>query len=163
MLGIIDDNLSGSLEFLNGCFKNNIKPAIGYDLYLNDKRIILYARNYDSVLKLFKLNIFLLDNKLNIIELTKYINAFVILLPYKSINLYDELSKLNQNIFIGYQTDLEKKSALLITNKVIYFKDVLSLTKEDTQYIKYVRALDEGCLVSEIKDDYQDKIGRAHV
>ncbi|MFA6776940.1 MAG: DNA polymerase III subunit alpha [Bacilli bacterium] len=155
-LGIIDDNLSGTLEFLNGCNKNKIKPIIGYDVTLNNKRLILYAKNYNSLLKLFKLNTFLLNNQLNIIELTKYINDLIILLPYESNVLYEELSKITKDIFIGYQNDAEKKSALLITNNVIYFKDVLALIKEDTKYLKYIFAIDQGCPVSDIKTGHED-------
>ncbi|NLL01837.1 MAG: PHP domain-containing protein, partial [Mollicutes bacterium] len=39
-LGIIDDNLSGTIEFLKNCYKNNIKPVIGYEITFKDKIII---------------------------------------------------------------------------------------------------------------------------
>lgn len=154
-LGIIDNNLSGSMEFLKECYKNKIKPVIGYEVTLNEKRIILYARNYESLKKLFKLNTFLLDNPLNIIELTKY-NDLIILVPYKSIELYEELSKIFKDIFIGYCEEKEKISALLLTEKVIYFKEVLALTKEDTSYLKLLEALNKGVILSEINTNYSD-------
>ena len=85
-LGIIDDNLSGTIEFLKNCYKNNIKPVIGYEITYKDKIIILYAKHYEGLKKLFKLNTYLLNNSLDIVELTKYINDLIILLPYESID-----------------------------------------------------------------------------
>ncbi len=153
-LGIIDDNLSGSMEFLKNCYKNSIKPVIGYDVKYNDKNIILYAKNYSGLKKLFKLNTFLLDNPLNIIELTKYINDLIILIPYNSIDLYDELSKVSKNVFIGYNNDDEKITSLLLTDKVVYFNIALTLTKEDTKYLKIIEAINNNLTIDEIKTDY---------
>ena len=143
-LGIIDDNLSSSAEFLKECFKNNIKPVIGLDVMLNDLQIILYARNYQGLKGLFKLNTFLLDNELNIVELTKYINDLIILLPYQSKVLYDEVDKICSDTFIGYANDGEKQNSLLITKKVIPFEIVLAIEAKGTKYINYLKMIKEG-------------------
>lgn len=153
-LGIIDDNLSGSMEFLKECNKKSIKPVIGLDIIYNDYQIILYAKSYDGLKKLFKLNTYLLDNSLNVIELTKYINDLIVLLPYESISLFEELSPITKDIFIGYKSKHEKNSSLIVTNKVIYFNPALALTKEDTKYIKYLTAIKDNIDVLEVKTDY---------
>ena len=153
-LGIIDDNLSGSMEFLKECNKKSIKPVIGLDISYNDYQIILYAKSYDGLKKLFKLNTYLLDNSLNVIELTKYINDLIVLLPYESISLFEELSPITKDIFIGYKSEHEKNSSLIVTNKVIYFNPALALTKEDTKYIKYLTAIKDNIDVLEVKTDY---------
>ena len=134
-LGIIDDNLSYVAEFIFECNKNNIKPVIGFDTKINNKQIIIYAKNYNGLKSLYKLNTFLLDNELNIIELTKYINDFIILLPYKEKELYKTIKEISNDVFIGYQNDKEKEELKSITKNIIYFNIVLSLNKEDTKYL----------------------------
>ena len=54
-LGVIDNNLSSSIEFYEECKKNNIKPLIALDVTIND-HIYIYAKNYQGLKDLFKLN-----------------------------------------------------------------------------------------------------------
>lgn len=151
-LGIIDDNLSSSMEFILECQKNNIKPLVSLEVIYQDSKIYLYAKDEQGLHNLFKINTILLNNPLIINDLKKYINNLIILLPYNSIKLYDELKTITNNIFIGYQTKQEKQSALIITNKIIYFNQVLSLTKEDTKYLNYLNMIKDNLTY----DNYQD-------
>ena len=43
VLGILDENLFGSIEFYDACIKNNIKPIIGLDTIVNNLNLYLYA------------------------------------------------------------------------------------------------------------------------
>ena len=151
-LGIIDDNLSSSMEFILECQKSNIKPLVSLEANYQDSKIYLYAKDEQGLHNLFKINTILLNNPLIINDLKKYINNLIILLPYNSIKLYDELKTITNNIFIGYQTKQEKQSALIITNKIIYFNQVLSLTKEDTKYLNYLNMIKDNLTY----DTYQD-------
>lgn len=151
-LGIIDDNLSSSMEFILECQKSNIKPLVSLEVIYQDSKIYLYAKDEQGLHNLFKINTILLNNPLSINDLKKYINNLIILLPYNSIKLYDELKTITNNIFIGYQTKQEKQSALIITNKIIYFNQVLSLTKEDTKYLNYLNMIKDNLTY----DTYQD-------
>lgn len=151
-LGIIDDNLSSSMEFILECQKSNIKPLVSLEVNYQDSKIYLYAKDEQGLHNLFKINTILLNNPLIINDLKKYINNLIILLPYNSIKLYDELKNITNNIFIGYQTKQEKQSALIITNKIIYFNQVLSLTKEDTKYLNYLNMIKDNLTY----DTYQD-------
>lgn len=151
-LGIIDDNLSSSMEFILECQKSNIKPLVSLEVIYQDSKIYLYAKDEQGLHNLFKINTILLNNPLIINDLKKYINNLIILLPYNSIKLYDELKTITNNIFIGYQTKQEKQSALIITNKIIYFNQVLSLTKEDTKYLNYLNMIKDNLTY----DNYQD-------
>jgi len=143
-LGIIDDNLSSSAEFLNGCEQNNIKAVIGLSTTFNDKDIILYARSYQGLKGLFKLNTFLLDNELNIIELTKYIQDLVILIPYQGKDIFHDIEKICLDTFIGFSNESEKRNALLITQKVIPFELALAIYPEDTKYLNYLKMIKDG-------------------
>lgn len=151
-LGIIDDNLSSSMEFILECQKNNIKPLVSLEVIYQDSKIYLYAKDEQGLHNLFKINTILLNNPLSINDLKKFINNLIILLPYNSIKLYEELKTITNNIFIGYQTKQEKQSALIITNKIIYFNQVLSLTKEDTKYLNYLNMIKDNLTY----DTYQD-------
>lgn len=151
-LGIIDDNLSSSMEFILECQKNNIKPLVSLEVNYQNSKIYLYAKDEQGLHNLFKINTIILNNPLTINDLKKYINNLIILLPYNSIKLYDELKTITNNIFIGYQTKQEKQSALIITNKIIYFNQALSLIKEDTKYLNYLNMIKDNLTY----DTYQD-------
>lgn len=134
-LGIIDNNLSSSIEFYEECKKNNIKPLIALDVTLNN-HIYIYAKNYQGLKDLFKLNTYLLDNELTIDILKKYItNAYLVT---RSLNLYDELSKITSNLFLGVKNINDTPE---VKNKVI-FNIARTLKKEDTKYISYLREID---------------------
>lgn len=135
-LGIIDDNLSSSIEFYEECKKNNIKPLIALDVTLED-HIYIYAKNYQGLKDLFKLNTYLLDNKLTLEILKKYIiNAYLVT---TNLNLYNELLKITQNIFLGVQNmDAHPE----IKNKFI-FNIARTIKKEDTKYLSYLREIND--------------------
>ena len=52
--GVVDNNLSYVYEFYLKCKKNNIKPIIGLEIILDNKKIYLYAKNYDGYKNLLK-------------------------------------------------------------------------------------------------------------
>ena len=54
-LGITDPNMFGTMEFINECNKNNIKPIIGTEVIVNDMYMLMYAKNYNGLTNLFKI------------------------------------------------------------------------------------------------------------
>ena len=54
-LGVTDSNLFSFMEFYNNCKKNNIKPIIGIDIELDNKKFLLYARNFNGYKSLCKI------------------------------------------------------------------------------------------------------------
>ena len=151
-LGIIDNNLSSSMEFILECQKNNIKPLVALEVDYQDNKIYLYAKNEQGLHNLFKLNTIILKEQLSLNALKEYQNNLIILIPYESIKVYDELKQITNDIFIGYQNIKEKQSSLLITKKIIPFIIALSLTKEDTKYINYLNMIKNNTTY----DNYQD-------
>lgn len=135
VLGIVDNNLSSSAEFYNECKKNNIKPVIGLDILINDKHLFIYAKNEKGFHNLLKLNTFLIDNTLTLENIAKYLDNNIVLLPYSSKDLFDELIKIANDIFIGYSKEEEKNNALLISSNICFCNIALALKKEDTKYI----------------------------
>ena len=150
-LGILDDNLASSHTFYEKCIANNIKPVIGLDLVINDKHIYLYPVNHDGLVELFKLTN-ILDKDINLLK--KYNKEIICVLPYSSHELYDNLKDVYNEVFISYINEEEKKNALLITNKIIYINEILSLDKETSKYINYLEFIDKGLKLGdqELKD-----------
>jgi len=150
-IGILDDNLSSSHIFYEKCIANNIKPIIGLDLTIDDKHIYLYPTNHDGLVELFKLTS-ILDKDINL--LNKYNKDIICVLPYDYHELYESLKDIYKIIFISYKNDEEKKNALLITDKVIYINEILSLDKNNSKYINYLEFIDRGLKLGdqELKD-----------
>ena len=145
---IVDENLFGVMNFYNTLIKNNIKPIIGLDVTLNDSHIYLYAKNYDGYQSLLKINSIIGEKDLTIEALTKYNNNVLCIIPYSSINFFDELKRVYEDLFVGYQSSQEKKEAMLKTNHVVYLNDVKSLRKNDLEFLSYLKMIDEGATIS---------------
>ena len=155
-LGIIDNNLSSSIEFLISAKKNNIKPVIGLIVKYKDNEIYLYAKNERGLKDLFKLNTYLLDHELDIIELTKYISNLIIVITTKHLSLFNELNEIGE-LFIGYSSEEEKVKALILTDKIVYFNLALSITKEDAHYLNYLNMINDNLSYEEYNDkDYSN-------
>ena len=45
-LAICDDNMYGVMEFYKACKNNDIKPIIGLEIKIDEKSILLYAKDY---------------------------------------------------------------------------------------------------------------------
>ena len=150
-LGIVDDNLSSSIEFILETKKNNIKPVIGLSVKYQNYDLYLYAKNELGLKDLFKLNTYLLDHELDLIELTKYLPHLIVVLTKESLSLFKELNNIGE-VFIGYSNEEEKTNALLLTNKIVYFNLALSLTKEDTHYLNYLNIIKD----NKTYEDYTD-------
>ena len=153
-LGLADNNMYGSLEFYNLCLKNNIKPIIGLEVSIPDK-ILLYAQNYEGYQNLMKLTTISSETQIDIDILSKHSEGLICVLPYTSRKHYQNLVKLYENFFIGYQNELEKSK--IKSSNTIYIPEILCLNKEDEKYLKYLKAIKEGKLVTEINDDFQNK------
>ncbi|MBE6149997.1 MAG: DNA polymerase III subunit alpha [Firmicutes bacterium] len=141
-LTITDNNMYGALEFYIKCKKNNIKPIIGLEIY----DIVLYAINYEGYKNLIKLSTINSKDEINLDDLKKYSNDLVCIVPYKSIDKYDELD-FYKYIFKGYGSLDEKHKS---EGNLVYFKEILYLEKKDMDYLKYLFAIKKGISAKEI-------------
>ena len=145
--GVVDNNLSYVYEFYLKCKKNNIKPIIGLEVILDNKKIYLYAKNYDGYKNLLKINTAVENNKLNIDLLNAYSNNILVMLPYSSKDLFNELSFF-ENIYITYSNSNELINAKVITNNTVFINDIKVLKESD---LKYLNILDKLSGRDEIK------------
>ena len=137
---ICDDNLYGSLEFYTKCKKNNIKPIIGLEIEINNKKVYLYAKNYDGYKNLLKIHTVKEEREVGIVDLEKYKDNILIIIPFKSIELFKHL-QFFEYIYIGFSNIYEKNNALLLTNNVLYVNDIKVLDEKKVKYFKYLDML----------------------
>ena len=152
-LGITDSNMFGTIEFINKCKSNNIKPIIGVPFEIDNISFTLYAVNYNGLVTLFKL-----VSKRNIDVVN--INDFKDLNNIKcvcDINNYDNLKLIFNDVFIKYENESERIEALKVSNNIVYFPLIRYFNKEDITYFKYIKYIEESKTIDEkidIKNSY---------
>ena len=142
--GLLDDNLFGSMCFYNSCIKNNIKPIIGLNGKLSTGNIYLYAKNYNGYQNLLKINTLIQEREISYIDLKSYSIDIIAILPYKSIEIYEEIKKIYTDLFIGYGNDYEKNNALLNSKNIVYVNEICAYEFQDVKYMSILREIDTG-------------------
>ena len=156
-LAICDDNLTSAKVFYNKCINNNIKPVVGFDLKYNDFNILLYAKNYDGYKNLIKLSTIMSERNILLEDLKKYNNDLIVILPYDSLSIYNEISLFYQTIYIGVLNFLEEENAKKVCDKLVFLNKVLYLNKQYENYIKYLFMIRDGKTITDdivFKDKY---------
>lgn len=150
---IVDDNLYGVMEFYKKMKSHNLKPIIGYRIKILDYELFCYAKNYNGYLNLLKINTLKEFGKLSLDSIKKYLSDIKVILPSNGYEAFNEF----EGAYLGYTNLEEKIKALMVTDRVVYFRDVRALKKEDTKYLYYLEAINRGVLLKDINSDYQDK------
>ena len=157
--GILDDNLFGSMCFYNECIKNNIKPIIGLKVNLSTGNIYLYAKNYNGFQNLLKINTLLQEREVNYIDLKSHSIDVIGVLPYKNINIYEQVRDIFKDFYLAYGNDYEKKNSLIKHDKCVYINEVCVFSFEDVKYMKILRNIEsvEDVDLQEYSDSYLDR------
>ena len=145
-IGLIDDNLFGSMEFYKFCISNNIKPVIGLEININEQIIYLYAKDFKGYQNLLIINSIKQKRNVNISDIK--LNSFniKIVLPFESKELIKEFS---ENVYLSYRNEYEKKNELLLTEKIVFINKTITLKEEDLKYIKYLYLISSGKTILE--------------
>lgn len=149
-LTITDSNMYGVMDFYHACKSQNIKPIIGLEVTYKDKVFILYAKNYNGYLELVKIST---DISSKNIHLNKSDNLICIV-PYKSIDLKEELSNLYQ-LFIGYSDILQRNK--LDGDNLVFINETLCLKESEESYLKYLYGIKTGKVLAAIDIDFNNK------
>ena len=157
--GLLDDNLFGSMCFYNSCLKNNIKPIIGLNVKLNTVNIYLYAKNYNGYQNLLKINTIIQEREINYIDLKSHSKDIIGVLPYKSINIFDQVKDIFENFYLSYGNDFEKKNSLIKYDNCVYINEVCAFGFQDVKYMKILRSIEsnEDVDLQEYSDAYLDR------
>ena len=137
---ICDSNLFGSIEFYKLAKKNKIKPIIGLEIIIDNNVIYLYAENYNGYQNMLKINTIICERNLTIEELNNYKDNVLVIVPFKSINIFDKLNFIS-HLYIGYENEVELKNSLIKSKNVVYVNDIRYFKKEESKYMKYLDKL----------------------
>ena len=141
-LGITDSNMFESYEFISTCLNNNIKPIIGIEF----EDILIYAKNYKGYESLCKIVSKRNIDSLDINYIKEFSDSIIIVCNYKDYNKYKDMFTY---VFIGYKNETEKKNALVLTEDVVYIDLIRYFNKEDYEYFKYLKYIEEGKTIDE--------------
>ena len=133
-IGLIDDNLFGSIELYDLCIKNNIKPLIGLEIEIDEKHFYLYAKNNNGYKSLLKINTLIQKDELNKDNLIKNNKDIILVIPFNVKDYYDEYKDKFDNVFISYQNDYEKKNAYVITKDIVCINECNSYKKDEESF-----------------------------
>ena len=129
-LGITDSNMFGCYEFITKCNKNDIKPIIGTELNIKDINLILYASNYDGYISLCKIVSKKNTDDITLEDVYNNANNIICVCNYKD---YELLKNKFTHVFIKYANEQEKTNALILTQDVVFMKEIKYFNKEDKQ------------------------------
>ena len=139
---LLDDNLFGSMCFYNECIKHNIKPIIGLNVKVNTGNIYLYAKNYNGYQNLLKINTIIQEREINYIDLKSHKRDVICILPYKNIDIYEQIKGIFNDFYLGYGNDYEKKNAFIKGDKCVYVNEVCTFSFDDVKYMKILRNIE---------------------
>ena len=144
-LSITDTKMYGVYYFYKKCIENNIKPIVGLDINYDGYRIILYCKNYNGYKCLLKLS------SLDKVISSDFINVddLICIVPYSSLDKYDELKSIFFSIFVGYKNKQEEELGYA---NMVYMNDILCIDKSDLGYLKYLECIKTGKSINEILD-----------
>lgn len=141
-LGITDSNMFGCMEFINVCKKYNIKPIIGVEINVDNLHMILYAKNYNGYVNLLRIVSIRNTDILTKEVLVKYKRDLICVInDYENYLDYKEIYEL---VYLKYENEVEKKNALLISDKIVYIKENLYIKENDKEYLFYLRMIRDG-------------------
>ena len=137
-------NMFGVPDFYNTCKDNDIKPIIGLELEVDNKKILLYAMNNRGYKNLVKLSSIVSERAITIDDLNTYKDSVLLIMPYR---YYDEsIYNIYSNHYIGYFT---KEEALSTKEDKVFINDVSYLHKEDYKYLDYAYMIKEQKVLGE--------------
>ena len=144
-LAITDhNNMFGVPEFYQECKKNNIKPIIGLELDIKDKKILLYAMNKQGYKNLIKLSTKVSEEPITLEDLKTYKDNLIIVIPY--IYYDEEIYNLFEYKYIGYTKKEERDK---IKEDKVLINDVSYIEKNDYKYLDYLYMIKEGKTLGE--------------
>ncbi len=138
-LTITDNKMYGAYYFYKKCRENGINPIVGIDVLIDGVNVILYCKNYIGYKNLLKL---VSLGSISIEDINSYSNDLICIVPFNSFSLYDRLSKIFSDIFIGYK-DINEMSKLNYDN-LVYMNEILCLKKGDLKYLSFLDGIKNG-------------------
>ena len=74
--------------FYDTCLSNGIKPIIGLKISIGENHLYLYAQDYQGYQNLLKINTIKENGEINLIDLKKYDEHVICVLPFKNYSMF---------------------------------------------------------------------------
>lgn len=136
-LTINDNKMYNVMAFYHKCLAAHIKPIIGIEVSIDNITFLLYAKDIIGYYNLVKLTS--LEN-ITINDLNE--SGLILIIPFKSFKLKEQLEQIFTDIYYGYENDSEYNQ--IKEKKCIYISEINSLTLEDTEYLSYLNSIRTG-------------------
>ena len=143
-LAITDNNMFGVMEFYKKCKSNNIKPIIGLEININNDIVVLYAKDYAGYKTLIKLSTIQETRKIELKDIEDYHTDIIGIVPIEYIDTYNSLTKIIENLYLGYSNKQEEKEALVFTQKIVFFRKNLYIEDKNKEFLKYLYMIRDG-------------------
>lgn len=143
---VVDNNLFGTMEIINKFNKNNIKPIIGLEISFNSNTVLLYARNEIGYKNLIKIETIKNESDITIDILSKYRDNLICIV-FDGV-LYQELSNIYSDIYIGVSNKNDENDARRVTNNIVFVNKTLYLEKYLYKYLPYLFMIRDGKTIS---------------
>ncbi len=141
---INDINMYHTMELIHKCEKNNLTPIISLALSYQNKEIVLFAKNYQGYQSLIKLSTIQSEREITKNDLASYHDGILVVLPFKSRNLEEDLNEIYDDLYLGYSSILEEEEVRKFHKQVVFFKESLYLYKNDYEILKYLYCIRDG-------------------
>ena len=148
-IALTDTNMYGVMEFIKKCKSSDIKPIIGLDIVLKDFNIVLYAKDYEGYQSLIKLSTIQNERVVEGKDLKKYNKNVIGVVPFKYRDKYKDLSKIYDELYLGYSNKQEEKEALILTKNVVFFRESLYLYKSNVEILPYLYRIRDSKTISD--------------
>ena len=148
-ISIADTNMYATMEFINKCKKENIKPIIGLHIILEEFQIVLFAKNYDGYKTLIKLSTIQNERGITEEDINNFNKEVIAILPYNYKEKYSNLKDIFTELYLGYTNKQEQTEVLLQTKDIVFFRENLYLTRNDQEILPYLYRIRDGKTVSD--------------
>ena len=148
-IALTDNNMHATMEFINKCKKENIKPIIGLSIRTNDKEIVILAKDYKGYQSLIKLATIQSEKEITINDLKKYNKSVICIIPFISRELFDTLKDIYVDLYLGYSNKKEEKEVRILTKEIIFFRESLYLSSKEEKLLPYLYCIRDGKTISD--------------
>lgn len=160
-LAICDSELYYVMEFYKKAKKAGIKAIVGLDLVYEEGHILLYAKNYEAYLALSKLATIKEDEKITKEILKQNNQDLIAILPFDSLNYYEELKEVYEELFLGFSDKKEEQKAKNYDQNVVFISETRYLYANDREYLKYLYMIRDGKTITD--DFYYERFDKHYL
>ena len=151
---ICDDNMYGTMEFIQKCKAKKIQPIIGLELHFQEYDLVAIIQDYEGYLNAIKLSTLQNEKKLTLEAISLHQDHLFFVLPMVYVSFYQMLSFLT-SLYLGYSTIEEEQQALAITDNVLFFPMCCYLEEKDVSFLQYLFLIRDNKTITATYDLHQ--------